>query len=64
VKLYAIRAREFSDAVAALGPGAYVGPASRELLQEVRTRQGLCNEVADQVERYLNPKGAAADSSS
>jgi hypothetical protein len=65
VKQYAIRAREFSDAVAALGRGTHTEPvASRELLKEIRTRRGLCNEVADEVEGYLNPKGAAADSSS
>jgi hypothetical protein len=59
VQRYAIRAREFSDMVAALGRQAHSGPdASRELLEEIRTRRDLCNEVANEVEHYL--KDAAA----
>jgi hypothetical protein len=62
VKRYAIRAREFSDAVAALGQEAYLGPvASRELLEDIRERRKLCNEVADEVEHYLKPKASASD---
>jgi hypothetical protein len=65
VRRYAIRAREFSDAVAALGVGAYVEPvASQKQLEEVRTRRDACNEVADEVERYLGPMTSAADGSS
>jgi hypothetical protein len=60
VQRYAIRAREFSDAVAALGRQAHSGPeASREVLEEIRTRQELCNEVAHEVEQYLKSAAAA-----
>jgi hypothetical protein len=63
VHRYAIRAREFSDAVAALGLQAHLGPASsRELLKEIRRRRDLCNEVADEFERYLKQNASAADS--
>ena len=59
VQRYAIRAREFSDTVATLGRQAHFGPkASRDLLEEIRTRRDLCNEVANEIERYL--KDAAA----
>jgi hypothetical protein len=59
VQRYAIRAREFSDTVAALGRQAHPGSeASRKLLEEIRTRRDLCNEVANEIGRYL--KDAAA----
>jgi len=64
VQRYAIRAREFSDAVAALGREAPLGPASsQELLKEIRSRRDLCNEVADEFERYVKVNAPAADSS-
>ena len=54
VQRYAIRAREFSDTVATLGRQAHFGPkASRELLEEIRTRRDLCNEVANEIEQHL-----------
>jgi hypothetical protein len=60
---YAIRAREFSDAVAALGREAHLGPeASREAVNEVRRRRDLCNEAADEFERYLKLNACAMDS--
>jgi hypothetical protein len=61
---YAIRAREFSDAVAALGREARLGPPpSLKLLKEIRRRRDLCNEVADEFERYVTLDASAADSS-
>jgi hypothetical protein len=64
VQRYAIRVREYSDAVAALGRDALVGPApSHELLEEIRRRRELCNEVADEFERYVKLNVSAADSS-
>ena len=64
VQSYAIRAREFSDAVAVLGREARPGPPpSRELLNEIRRRRDLCNEVADEFERYVKLNTSAADSS-
>jgi hypothetical protein len=62
VQRYAIRVREYSDAVAALGREAHLGPsASRALLEEVRKRRKLCNDAADELERYLKTKASAAD---
>ena len=44
---------------AALGRQAHFGSnASRDLLEEVRSRRDLCNEVANEIEQYL--KNAAA----
>jgi hypothetical protein len=61
VQRYAIRAWEYSDAVAALGRQAHLGPvASQEVLKEVRRQRDLCNEVADEAERYIR-KASAAD---
>jgi hypothetical protein len=61
VQRYAILAREFSDMVAALGRQAHFGPeSSRELLEEIKTRRDLCNDVANEVEQYLK-KPAAMD---
>ena len=51
--------REFSDTVAALGRQAHSGSeAFRKLLEEIRTRRDLCNEVANEIEQYI--KNAAA----
>jgi hypothetical protein len=64
VQRYAIRAREFSDAVAALGREARLGSArSQDLLKEIRRRREACNEVADEFERYVRLHASAADSS-
>jgi hypothetical protein len=64
VQRYAIRAREFSDAVAALGREAHLGPsASRQRLEEIRRRRNLCNQVADEVERYLKRESGHRDES-
>ena len=58
---YAIRAREFSDAVAALGQQAHVGPeACRELLEAIRARREACIAVGDELERYLAGKAEGA----
>jgi hypothetical protein len=54
-KDYAIRAREFSDAVASLGREARLGPKiSRQLVKEIRRRRELCNEIADEFDCYLD----------
>jgi PAS domain S-box-containing protein len=65
VARYAIRAREFAEAVAALGRDTRVeAVGSREVLGEIRARLEMCNEVAAEVERYFNQQSSAADSSS
>lgn len=53
VKIYAIRAREFSDAVARLGRHAEMGPESLSLLQEIRRRRELCCSAGDEIERHI-----------
>ena len=61
VQSFAIRAREFSDAVATLGRAAHVGSeGSGALLDEIYAKQKLCVALAEQVERYINTKAAAA----
>jgi hypothetical protein len=58
---YAIQAREFSDAVAALGRQAHVGPqACKELLEIIRTRREACIAVADELDRHLMQKARTA----
>jgi hypothetical protein len=63
VQRYAIRAREFSDAVASLGREAGLEPApSQGVLKEITRRRELCNEVAGEIERYVKLNASAADS--
>jgi hypothetical protein len=58
---YALRAREFSDAVARLG-NANLPPAEcRELLDDVNARHDLCMAAAEDVEQYLRQQTASAD---
>jgi hypothetical protein len=62
VTRYAILAREFSDEVALLGKEAYQGPeASRDRLAAIQAKHDLCVAAADQIYRYLNPRGLAAE---
>jgi hypothetical protein len=61
VQRYALRAREFSDAVASLGHQAHLGSQEpRGLLDEIRIRQKFCTEVADEIDRYLKQKAKGA----
>jgi hypothetical protein len=59
VRQYAIRAREFSDAVASLGEHARNGP---ELpgLSEIRRLQALCISSSRELERYVEQGNPAA----
>ena len=58
---YAILAREYSDAVAALGREGHRGPrASEALLEQVRSRRKMCDEIADEIERYIQQLTNAA----
>jgi hypothetical protein len=54
VEAYAIRAREFSDAVARLGQHSHVGPDFLEVWEEIRRRQALCVEAGDELGRYID----------
>jgi hypothetical protein len=61
LRRYAARAREFSDAVAALVQNDRLGPeASRQLLSTIKTRLESCNAVADEIDRYVSEKAEAA----
>jgi hypothetical protein len=61
VQRYAIRAREFSDTVAALGRGAHFGPIECvEQLEEIRTRRALCDEAAEECPASTSFPGRAA----
>jgi hypothetical protein len=62
VSSYAITAREYSDAVAALGEAHLRPEAFQQVLREVRRQRDLCNEVADEVECYLRKTSAAEGS--
>jgi hypothetical protein len=54
VQRYAMRAREFSDAVAALGHQARLGPeACADLLEDIRTRREACTAAAEELDQYL-----------
>jgi len=61
VQRYAIRAREYSEAVAALGQKANGGPVeSQQLLDDIRTRLESCIAVAQEIDRYFKEKAEAA----
>jgi hypothetical protein len=57
---YALRAREFSDAVARLGHANLPPAQCRELLEAVNARRDSCMAAAEDVERYLH-EAASAD---
>jgi hypothetical protein len=57
VKDYAIRAREFSEAVAILGQHHPLGSESLRQLAEIEDRQAACGAAADALERYIELQG-------
>jgi hypothetical protein len=63
VEVYALRAREFSDAVARLGKHTHPGPGTLGLMEEIKRLQTLCIAAGDEVGRYLEKKGGVASSS-
>ena len=62
VRVYAIRARDFSEAPARLGKQTSIGPEFLELWEEVKRRHALCNAAGEQVDRYIEQMGPAAKS--
>jgi hypothetical protein len=52
-QLYAIRAREFSEAVARLGQIDEIGPDLWILMEEIIRRHVLCNAAGDEFDRYV-----------
>jgi hypothetical protein len=59
VERYAVRAREFSDAVALLGKTGLSSAERRELLEAIRERHDACMAAADEVKQYIEQKAAA-----
>jgi len=53
VRVYAIRAREFSEAAARLGKQTSIGPEFLELWEEVKRRHALCNAVGNELDGYI-----------
>ena len=62
VQRYAIRARVYSDGVAALGQKAHLGPeqsrhpSSPDILDDIQTRLELCIAVDGEIDRYVKQK--------
>ena len=64
VRVYAIRAREFSESAALLGQQTRIGPEFLERWREVQRRHALCNDAGDELNRYIERVGPAAKSKS
>jgi hypothetical protein len=56
-QLYAISAREFSDAVARLGQHQRTDQELLGLIQEIKRLRGLCDAAGDQLDQYLSQAG-------
>jgi hypothetical protein len=54
MEVYAIRAREFSDAVARLGKHPQIERELLGLLDEIKRLRGLCDEAAEELERQTS----------
>jgi len=62
VQQYAMRAREFSDAVAALGQEVNGTPEGcRGRVDTIRGKLDMCVAAADEIELLLNEKAEAAE---
>jgi hypothetical protein len=59
LRAYAIRAREFSDAVAGLGRHKHVGPEFHLLLREIKERQLLCISTGEEVDQCIEQESPA-----
>jgi hypothetical protein len=60
VESYAIRTREFSDAVALLGRASLPPAQSVKLLEIVNARREACMAAADKLHQYLEQHAPAA----
>jgi hypothetical protein len=56
-RTYALRAREFSDAVARLGQHHRIGPEFVGLIRETKRLRRLCDEAANQLDLYISQAG-------
>jgi hypothetical protein len=50
---YALRAREFADAVALLGRHNSVGPQVLKLCKKIKRQRELCGDAEKQLERFI-----------
>jgi len=64
VRVYAIRAREFSESAPRLGRHASIGPEFLEWWREVQRRHALCNAAGDELSRFIERLGPASKSES
>jgi len=64
IELYAMRAREFSDAVALLGTHKHITQEVLGLLSEIKRLHELCNEAAAELDRLVSQSSAAVVSRS
>ena len=62
LRVYAIRAREFSDAVAGLGKYKCFGPEFLLLIKEIKERQLLCISTGEELDRWIEQESPAAQS--
>jgi hypothetical protein len=62
VERYAIRAREFSDAVAALGRANLPPPECVELLEAIRTCHESCMAAAVEIDQHVKQRAKATHS--
>ena len=55
LRLYAVQAREFSDAVARLGQHehAEIGRDTLTLIEEIKRRRVSCSAAGDDLDRYI-----------
>jgi|SRR5215831_14158748 len=63
LRLYAIRAREFSDAVAHLGRHDHVGSEFWSLVKEIKKRQQSCISTGEELDRFIEQGRATAAAS-
>jgi hypothetical protein len=56
IELYAIRAREFADAVAGLGRQQQIEQELLLLLGEIKRLRGLCDEAAAEFDRQTSQR--------
>jgi hypothetical protein len=63
LQVYAIRAREFSDAVARLGERRHVDREFLRLLKEIEKRHALCTSAGEALDQFISQGEPSAHSS-
>jgi hypothetical protein len=56
LELYALRAHEFSDAVARLGRHHQIGPELLAVIHETKKLRGLCDAAAEELDQYISQR--------